>query len=90
VGAFLERGGIIGWGIVPASVQVMEETVESLLDRFHDAIGLLTAKGLNQDDLLSAALIMPSCGCGSLPIETTERIFEMTRQVSKALQERYG
>ena len=90
VGAFLERGGIIAWGIVPASGQVLEETVESLLDRFHAALGLLTAKGLHQDDLLSAALIMPSCGCGSLPIQTTERVFELTSQVSRALQERYG
>jgi hypothetical protein len=90
VGAFLERGGIIAWGIIPASSQVLEETVESLLDRFHAALSLLTAKGLHQDDLLSAALIMPSCGCGSLPIETTERVFEMTSQVSRALQERYG
>ena len=90
VGAFLERGGIIAWGIVPASNTVLEETVDSLVDRFHSAVGLLTAKGLHQDDLLSAALIMPSCGCGSLPIETAERVFELTGKVAEALQERYS
>jgi hypothetical protein len=90
VSAFLERGGIIAWGIVPASVQVMEETVDSLVDRFHAALGLLTAKGLHRDDLLSSALILPSCGCGSLPVETTERVFELTDKVSQALKERYG
>jgi len=90
VSGFLERGGIIAWGIVPASDQVLEETVDSLVDRFHHALGLLTAKGLHQDDLLSAALIMPSCGCGSLAVETAERVFEMTGEVAKALQERYS
>ena len=90
VGSFLERGGIIAWGIVPAGNQVREETVSSLVDRFHHALSLLTAKGLHQDDLLAAALIMPSCGCGSLDIATAERTLEMTGAVAKALQERYA
>ncbi|MGD2205759.1 MAG: methionine synthase [Anaerolineae bacterium] len=90
VGAFLERGGIIAWGIVPANDQALDETVEDLVDRFHDALGLLTAKGLHQDDLLASALITPSCGCGSLSVETAERVLELTSGVSKALRERYA
>jgi methionine synthase II (cobalamin-independent) len=90
VGAFLERGGVIAWGIVPASEQVFEETVESLVDRFHDALGMLTDKGLHQDDLLASALVMPSCGCGSLAVETAEQVIKLTGQVSKAMKERYG
>jgi methionine synthase II (cobalamin-independent) len=90
VGAFLERGGCIGWGIVPASDQALDETADSLVDRFHEALGLLTAKGLHRDDLLAAALITPSCGCGSLAVETAERVFELTGEVSRALQERYA
>jgi methionine synthase II (cobalamin-independent) len=90
VGAFLERGGVIGWGIVPASAQALEETVESLVDRFHEAIDVLGAKGLHRDDLLASALIMPSCGCGALAVETAERVLELTGKVSNALQERYG
>ena len=90
LGAFLERGGIIAWGIVPASDDAMEESVESLVDRFHSAIGLLTAKGLHQDDILASALIMPSCGCGSLAPATAERVLALTGQVANALRERYG
>jgi methionine synthase II (cobalamin-independent) len=88
VGAFLERGGIIAWGIVPASDQALDETVDSLLDRFDAALDLLTAKGLHKDDLLASALIMPSCGCGSLAAETAERVVNLTDQVAKTLQER--
>ncbi len=90
VGAFLERGGILGWGIVPASDQAHEETVDGLLERFHHALSLLTAKGLNLDDLFSSALIMPSCGCGSLSLETAERVVQLTSELARALQERYG
>ena len=90
VGAFLKRGGLIAWGIVPASDQVLEETVDSVVNRFREAVGLLTAKGLHQDDLLAAALIMPSCGCGSLGVETAEKVLALTASVARALQERYG
>jgi len=90
VTAFLQRGGIIAWGIVPAGSQVLEETVESLLERFYQAVGLLTAKGLHQDDLLAAALITPSCGCGTLPLETAERALRLTGAVAQALRARFG
>jgi hypothetical protein len=90
VAAFLERGGIIAWGIVPASDQAQEETVDSLLDRFHQSLGLLTAKGLKKEDLLASALILPSCGCGSLSLETAKRVLELTSQVAQALRARYG
>jgi methionine synthase II (cobalamin-independent) len=90
VGAFLERGGLIAWGVVPASDKVMEETVDGLVDRLHDALGLFTAKGLHQDDLLASALIMPACGCGSLAEDTAERVLALTGEVARALQERYS
>ncbi|MFN2243079.1 MAG: methionine synthase [Anaerolineae bacterium] len=90
VSEFLGRGGIIAWGIVPASEQVHEETVDSLTERFHQALALLIDKGLHQDDLLSSALIMPSCGCGSLPVKTAERVLELTGELAAALQERYA
>jgi hypothetical protein len=33
---------------------------------------------------------MPSCGCGSVSVETAERVLELTGEVSKALQQRYA
>jgi hypothetical protein len=90
VGAFLERGGIIAWGIVPASDRVWDESVDSLVERFHDALGLLVVKGLHRDDLLARSLIMPSCGCGSLLVETAERVMALTADVSRALRTRYA
>ena len=90
VAAFLARGGLIGWGVVPASDRVWEETVAGLVRRFEEALALLVAKGLHRDDLLAAALVSPSCGCGSLKVDTAERVMRLTAELSKALRERYA
>jgi methionine synthase II (cobalamin-independent) len=90
VGAFLQRGGIIAWGVVPASDRALNETVDSLVERFHDVLGLFTEKGIKIDDLLASSLIMPSCGCGSLSVETAERVLTLAGEVASALQERYA
>jgi hypothetical protein len=90
VAAFIDGGGIIAWGIVPASDQVNHETVDSLVERFDGAVALLTEKGLHRDDLLQASLIMPSCGCGSLSIKTAEMVLTLTAKVSGALRARYA
>jgi methionine synthase II (cobalamin-independent) len=90
VGAFLNRGGVIAWGIVPASDEVYEETVDSLCERFLEALALLTDRGLHRDDLLASALITPSCGCGSLLVETADRVLKLTGELAAVLQARYG
>ncbi|MGQ9600379.1 MAG: methionine synthase [Anaerolineae bacterium] len=90
VSAFLQQGGVIAWGIVPATDQVMQETVESLVDRFYEGLGWLTDRGVHRDDLLASALVAPSGGCGSLTEEAAERVLELTGGVAKALRVRYG
>jgi methionine synthase II (cobalamin-independent) len=90
VGAFLERGGAIAWGIVPANDQAFSETVDSLAEQLHRAMRLLSDKGLHMDDLMASAFISPSCGCGSLPVETAERVLALTGHLSQALQRRYA
>ena len=62
VSRFLQRGGIIAWGIVPAGPSAEGETVTSLADRLEAAIERLVAEGVERDDLLKAGLVSPSCG----------------------------
>lgn len=88
--AFVNRGGMLAWGIVPASEKVFDETVDGLVSRLESALDALVEKGLHRDDLLPAAMITPSCGCGSLRIETAERVLRLTAEVGTALRERYG
>ena len=86
---FLDRGGILAWGIVPTvTEQIMSETEASLAVRLDDAIGLLIKKGIDRDMLYAQAIITPACGLGTLSIPVAERAFALTRSVSQKIRER--
>ena len=90
VRSFLDRGGIIAWGITPKTEVVWEETVESLSARLEAALDLLVRKGVPREDLLAASLVTPSCGVGSLDEPAAERALSLTAAVADAMRERYG
>lgn len=89
VTAFLERGGIIAWGIVPAGEAVESETAEHLVTRLQQAIDALAQKGVPREALLRQGLVTPSCGVGPLSEALAERVLELTVQVSQIMRERY-
>ena len=87
---FYRRGGIVAWGVVPQEADaIAAATVEGLLGRLESAWGLLTAKGIPQDDILAGCLITPSCGFGNVLPETAARGLELTAAVSAAVRDKY-
>jgi hypothetical protein len=89
VARFLERGGVIAWGIVPTNAMAETETVDSLVKRLHEALDRLVAKGVSRDALLQAGMITPSCGLGSTAPQLAEHVFELTAGVSAEMRRRY-
>jgi len=90
---FLERGGCLGWGIVPTLDReaAATESVSSLLLRFEDGIDQLVSKGFDRELLIRRALITPSCGAGVVLIEPlAERVLNLLQQISTTLRNRYG
>jgi methionine synthase II (cobalamin-independent) len=85
--AFLERGGILAWGIVPTSEAVLKEDAQSLAKRFKEGVETLSKKGIDPI-LLQRTIITPSCGTASLPIPLAEKVCELTAEVSKRLREK--
>ena len=83
--AFLERGGILAWGIVPTSEAILKEDAQSLVRRFREGIETLNKKGIDPI-LLQRAIITPSCGTASLPIPLAERVCQLTAEVSRRLR----
>lgn len=83
---FLERGGLLAWGIVPTSEEIEKEESKSLVERFRLGLNSLVRKGINPT-LLQRAIITPSCGTASLPIPLAERVCQVTAEVSKRLRE---
>ena len=90
---FLERGGCLGWGIVPTLDReaAATESVSSLLLRFQKGIDQLVSKGFDRELLLRRALITPSCGAGGVLTEPlAERVLNLLCQLSTMLRNRYG
>lgn len=89
--AFLKRGGIIAWGIVPTAKEedVANESSESLVTLWKTQAAQLCSDGWDYSSILAQSLITPSCGTGSLSAEAARKVLEMTRDISTALRQEY-
>ncbi len=88
---FLERGGMIGWGCIPVSGEVLEkETLESLLDRLQEGMDLFVKGGIDEALLAASSWIIPSCETVLLTPDQSDRAFELAREISRTMRIRYG
>ncbi|MFA4842214.1 MAG: methionine synthase, partial [Candidatus Omnitrophota bacterium] len=62
--AFLERGGIICWGIVPTLVLQENELAAVLVRKVKEGINALVKKGVPESLLLERLIVSPACGLG--------------------------
>jgi hypothetical protein len=86
----LNRGGILAWGIVPTSKAIRDQTVESLEAILEEGMNNLAEKGIDKQLIIEQAIITPSCGTGSMEPNDAEKVFEMTRLLSKRMKEKYN
>jgi len=56
---FVERGGILVWGIVPAGGAARTESVATLVDRLESGIDLLSAAGVTRERLVCKSMVSP-------------------------------
>lgn len=87
--AFLRRGGILCWGIVPTQLFTGEETAELLIRKIKDGINKLEDKGLGENLLLQNLLISPSCGLGTFTPGKSEKIFKLLYETASLIR-KYG
>ncbi len=90
VAAFMARGGILVWGIVPAGAPARSESAESLVARLEAAIELLSKAGVPREQLISQGMISPSTSLGALSVSLAEQVLDLTQAVSVELRRRYG
>ncbi len=89
VKGFLDKGGMLAWGIVPTSDAVNKEDAASLIKRLEDGFKLLIDKGISKDKLLDSLMVTPSCGTGTMEVKAAERVLSMTAAVSEELKKKY-
>ncbi len=83
---FLEKGGVIAWGIVPTSDKILDETTDSLKIKLENNIDNLAGKGIEKDLIWQQCLLTPSCGTGSLSVELSDKIFHELSRLSQRLR----
>jgi len=82
---FLEDGGVLAWGIVPTSEKIKHETPDSLAKKLEERIKNLASKGIDENLIWERCLLTPSCGTGTLSVESSEKIFNLLSKLSKML-----
>ncbi|MDI6796431.1 MAG: hypothetical protein QMD09_05785 [Desulfatibacillaceae bacterium] len=90
---FLERGGVLCWGIVPTNFEpFLAETIENLEARMISLWDALAGKGIDRDFLLSRSLLSPATCCLVNPDgeKTVNQAFTLVRNLSASLRERFG
>lgn len=83
---FIEREGIVCWGIVPTQEFSGQEKPDLLVKKINDGIDLLVKKGLNRGLLVNNLLVSPSCGLGALDSVKSEKIFSLLAQASSLIK----
>jgi methionine synthase II (cobalamin-independent) len=86
--AFLDRGGILSWGIVPTSAADDGLEAATLLGLLDDRVGQLVAKGMDRARLYRQAILTPSCGMGSHTIAAANRAMDLVVRLAELVQER--
>ena len=90
---FLDRGGVIAWGIVPTNFEPFEaETINTLGERLEEVWNFLANKGIDREFLISRSLISPATCCLVNPDgeKTVEKAFKVVTELSQRLRDRYG
>ena len=90
---FLDRGGILVWGIVPTNFEPFEkENMDSLVERLEVLWSALERKGIDREFLFSQSLLSPATCCLVNPDgdKTVEAAFQTIISLSNRLREKYG
>lgn len=87
--AFFKRGGILASGIIPTTADLLsKESCNSLVEKWFGQLSQLEDLGIDRETICKQTLITPSCGTGSVSLEQSIAVLEMTKDVSAAIQEK--
>jgi hypothetical protein len=89
---FLDRGGVIVWGIVPTGIEaITQEEIRSLVQRLESVWKILWSKGIDREQLIARAMLSPATCCLVNPDKerTVERAFAAMIQMADVLKTKY-
>ncbi len=87
---FLDKGGLIVWGIVPTGMETFsQEDLPSLIGRLESVWQALLKKGVDRDRLIAQSMLSPATCCLVNPDKekTVERAFSSVNQMSRQMRD---
>ena len=88
--AFLERGGMLAWGLVPVAEETLRsESEERLMDRLEEGLELFVGRGIDRQELLERSFLTPCCATSTLSVAQAERAFRYTKNISTRMRRKY-
>lgn len=89
--AFLQRGGMMAWGIVPVINElIVKENVKTLVEKLEKGISLFVSRGIEEELLISSSWLMPACDTIMMKPELSDLAFNMTKEISYIMRSKYG
>jgi len=90
---FLDRGGVIAWGLVPTNFEPFAtENAQTLAGRLEEIWSILSSKGIDRDLMLARSLLSPATCCLVNPDgeKTVEEAFKVVQELAARLREKYN
>jgi len=90
---FLNKGGILVWGIIPTGFETFEkENLDFLSFKLNNIWKALGKKGIDIDQIVRRSMLSPATCClvNADKEKTVEKAFQMTRDLSRILRENYN
>lgn len=88
ISRFLDRGGVLAWGIVPTTDFSGTETASDLVGKLEGEIAALVTKGISREKLLAQSMVTPACGLSLMTEQEAEQALALTAGVAATMQQR--
>ena len=89
---YLDRGGVIVWGIVPTGFETFQqEDMPSMLKRLENVWRVLWGKGIDRDLMIARSMLSPATCCLINPDKelTVARAFKTVNRMAEDLRNSY-
>jgi methionine synthase II (cobalamin-independent) len=87
ISAFIHRGGVVAWGVIPTAEFTGKETVPTLLSILKKGVETLVSWGLPAETIAKCSILTPSCGMGTMTTEAARAALALLSELSSRCAE---
>ncbi len=90
---FLQKGGIISWGITPTLTEEVEKvTIEKLVAQLENLWDYLNGQGISKETIITQAWLAPArcCLVNADGTASVEKSFRLLKEVAGVIRKKYG